>query len=161
MSGLSADWIAKLGAPYLPGSGVAPPREALAEVRAALPRRVDAEWLNVAPSFQLALELFDAGYFWETHEVIEPLWDATLPNSAERNLLQGLIQLANACLKLRMQQPNAAVRLLAETAKFLTAARGLEVGIKIDDLLSQCAAFRVACQTLDPLAVLASRPVLA
>jgi uncharacterized protein len=159
VSGLSAEWREVLGAAYLPGSGVEPPRAALAEVRAALPRRVDADWLADAASFRLALELYGAGYFWEAHEVIEPLLDATLPNSAERNLLEAIIQLSNACLKLRMQQPNAAVRLIAESLRFLGAARGLQVGVDIDALVSQCAALRLAIQAHDPAIALTMRPV--
>jgi uncharacterized protein len=160
VSGLSADWLAKLGTPYLPGSGVEPPRAALHVARSSVPRRVDVEWLTDAPGFLLARQLFNAGYFWETHEVLEPLWEATLPNSQERHFLQGLIQLANACLKLRMQHPNAAVRLLAETGRFLTSARGLEVGVNLETLAEQCVAFRVAIQTLDPIAASAARPTL-
>ena len=50
---------------------------------------------EIAPGLEEGLALYRAGYFWEAHEAWEPLWLAAPPNSRERALLQGLIQLAN------------------------------------------------------------------
>ena len=55
----------------------------------------------------------------EAHEVWEPVWLACRPNSAERRLLQALIQYANAALKAEMGRDRAAARLLAATAGHL------------------------------------------
>lgn len=52
------------------------------------------------------------GYFWEAHEVLEPVWLALPPNAPERRFVQGLIQTANAALKLAMGQPRAALRIV-------------------------------------------------
>lgn len=52
------------------------------------------------------------GYFWESHEVLEEVWLKCGPNSAERMVVQSLIQLANAGLKKKMQRENAFNRLL-------------------------------------------------
>lgn len=50
------------------------------------------------------------GYFWEAHEVLEPIW-MTLEDGPERQFVQGVIQAANAALKLKMDRPNAVRRL--------------------------------------------------
>lgn len=64
-------------------------------------------------------------YFWEAQEVLEPVWMRAVPNSRERSLMQGLIQLANACLKAEMGRPTAARRLLdLARAHFDEAATG-------------------------------------
>ena len=41
----------------------------------------------------------EADYLWETHEVLEAVWLACPPNSAEQVCVRGVIQLANARLK--------------------------------------------------------------
>lgn len=66
---------------------------------------------EITPGLEEGLALYRAGYFWEAHEAWEPLWLAAAPNSRERALLQGLIQLANGWLKLRMGRPEAAARI--------------------------------------------------
>lgn len=50
------------------------------------------------------------GFFWECHEVLEPLWLVAPPGTL-RSFLQANIQMANALLKLKMGRPNAAMRL--------------------------------------------------
>ena len=67
-------------------------------------------WRDNAP-YLLGVRLYAAGFFWEAHEVWEPVWMRARPNSRERALLQGLIQLANAGLKAALGRPNAARRL--------------------------------------------------
>ncbi|WP_025897008.1 DUF309 domain-containing protein [Sneathiella glossodoripedis] len=51
-------------------------------------------------------------YFWECHELLEPLWMVSKQGSSEKLHLQSLIQLANAGLKARMGRENAVRRLL-------------------------------------------------
>lgn len=58
--------------------------------------------------------LFDRGYFWEAHEVWEPLWLALPGNCLQRLVVQAAIQLANAALKREMGRPNAVQRLCAQ-----------------------------------------------
>ena len=58
-----------------------------------------------------ALALFRAGFYWECHEVLEPLWLSAVRDQRERAFIQGVIQLANARLKRRMGRPKASARL--------------------------------------------------
>lgn len=59
------------------------------------------------------LQAFRRGYFWEAHECWERVWAALPPASAEREVMRGAIQLANAGLKHRMGRPAARDRILA------------------------------------------------
>lgn len=53
----------------------------------------------------------EQGFFWEAHEVLEPVWMVLPPNAPERRFVQAVIQVANAALKLEMGRPRAALRL--------------------------------------------------
>jgi hypothetical protein len=66
------------------------------------------------PALRYGIALNDAGYFWESHEVLEAVWAAAPQGGRERILLRACIQIASANLKLRMQKPHAAARLLGE-----------------------------------------------
>jgi len=66
------------------------------------------------PALRYGIALNDAGYFWESQEVLEAVWAAAPQGGRERILLRACIQIANANLKLRMQKPHAAARLLGE-----------------------------------------------
>lgn len=81
-------------APHLPGQNARPPEGA------------------IAPGLEEGLAWYAAGYFWEAHEAWEPVWMAAPANSRERAVLQAMIQMANARLKLRMGRPGAAARIL-------------------------------------------------
>ncbi|MCB1343454.1 MAG: DUF309 domain-containing protein [Pseudooceanicola sp.] len=83
----------------------------------------------------------EGGFFWEAHEVLEPVWLALPPNAPERRFVQGVIQIANAALKLKMGRARAALRLcgiaeglLAECAG-PTAIMGLDRAT-VEDYLS-------------------------
>src|SRR5438876_1152114 len=52
------------------------------------------------------LDLFNAGYFWEAHEVWEGLWKAAGRRGETADFLKGLIQLAVAGLKQRQGLPD-------------------------------------------------------
>ncbi|MCG6901176.1 MAG: DUF309 domain-containing protein [Rhodobacter sp.] len=109
--------------PYVPGATPRHPEGAFDAVRATARAGMDADALAASDAFQTGLRYLQAGYFWEAHEVLEPVWMACAPNSGARAFVQALIQFANARLKARMDRPAAAVRLcdlalahLAETA---------------------------------------------
>jgi len=74
-------------------------------------------------AWRAGLLFFEQGFFWEAHEVLEPVWMDTPRDSSEHQLVQGIIQLANAALKLKMSRPKAAARLCAKARDHLRAAR--------------------------------------
>ncbi|HSE06073.1 MAG TPA: DUF309 domain-containing protein [Methylomirabilota bacterium] len=78
-------------------SGFAPHAAALGERAARAARALAGRPLAAAdPPLAVALDeaatLFEAGLYFETHEVLEPFW--TRAEGAEREALQGLIQVA-------------------------------------------------------------------
>jgi hypothetical protein len=73
------------------------------------------------PALRYGIALNDAGYFWESHEVLEAVWAAVPQGGRERILLRACIQIANANLKLRINKPHAAVRLFGEALGELDA----------------------------------------
>ena len=75
------------------------------------------------PALRYGIGLNDAGYFWEAHEILEAIWAAAPQGGRERILLRACIQIANANLKLRMQRPHAAGRLLGEAMAELDELR--------------------------------------
>ena len=66
------------------------------------------------PALRYGIALNDAGYFWESQEVLEAVWAAAPQGGRERILLRACIQIAHANLKLRMQKPHATARHLGE-----------------------------------------------
>jgi hypothetical protein len=73
------------------------------------------------PALRYAIALNDRGYFWESQDILETVWAAAPQGGRERMLLRACILIANANLRLRMQKPNAAARLLGEALGELRA----------------------------------------
>ena len=78
--------------------------------------------LAASDAWRAGWQFLRQGYFWEAHELFEPVWMALLPNSRERAMVQGAIQLANAALKARMGRPRAVLRLCDLSERHLSAA---------------------------------------
>ena len=98
--------------PHIPGRTARPVSSPAFDAAAAAPvYTIDRMWPE-NETYLYGLELYAAGYFWEAHEVWEPVWMRSPGNSRERLVVQGLIQLSNACLKIVMGRPEAALRLL-------------------------------------------------
>lgn len=92
---------------YVPGVHPHPLRDAAGHSygrRDELPRplrwRVE-DWPQLE-AWRYGVDLFNQFYFWEAHEAWEKLWATARPGSAERLLLQGLIQIAAALLKIHL-----------------------------------------------------------
>lgn len=70
-------------------------------------------------ALRAGIQFFERGYYWECHEVLESVWMQAKSPSAERDMVQAIIQLANARLKLRMARPKAAARLCGTVGALL------------------------------------------
>jgi hypothetical protein len=123
---------------HVPGSGTRPERGFLTPYRSTVPPAVDEATAPSVLAYRYGFDLYAAGYYWEAHEVWEPVWMACRPTGRPRALLAGLIQLANAALKREMGQPQAAARLRSAARGHLADAAvggsGL-MGVSIDDLI--------------------------
>ena len=79
---------------YLPGPNRAAPETLSDEIKNACAGCHYYEFRETA-TFDYAYSFLREGFYWESHEVFEVLWMACPDGSAEKTLLQGLIQLAN------------------------------------------------------------------
>lgn len=73
-------------------------------------RRALAAWLATNSEWRYALELFNEGFYWESHEAWERFWHALGCNTPEARLVQGFIHLAAACVKIREGKPAGVTR---------------------------------------------------
>ena len=96
---------------YVPGRTARHPEDWFDTIKASVTSDVPLEKLHDTTAFRVGIVYFNAGFYWECHEVLEPVWMATPERSPERDMVQALIQLANARLKLKMDRPNASSRL--------------------------------------------------
>ena len=151
--------------PHVPGKTPRPTESPAFDAAQAAPiYTLDRQWRENA-AYLYGIDLYNAGYFWEAHEVWEAVWARAAGNSRERLLLQGLIQLSNACLKILMERREAARRLLEIAREKLSEAAhggptvmGVEISVlsagisTFDDVLTR------DCEDADP--VLRKRPKL-
>jgi hypothetical protein len=85
--------------PLTPAVLAALPADAAARRRAlAAVLARNSQWLH-------ALDLFNAGFYWEAHEAWEGFWHALGRTPPEARFVQGLIHLAAAAVKIREGKP--------------------------------------------------------
>lgn len=93
---------------YVPGSGqphpVNDPRGSLYSAHGApvVPRWKPEDWRHLGDWLH-GVDLFNHWYFWEAHEAWEGLWQVTDKQAPPGLLLQGLIQLSAALLKVHLR----------------------------------------------------------
>lgn len=98
--------------PHLPGVTPRPSEDHFDALKATLERCDTPGALAASACFRAGFEAFDRRYYWEAHELWEPVWMRLPEGSGDKALVQGLIQLANAALKRRMGRAKAAERIL-------------------------------------------------
>ena len=88
------------------------PSESLAQLATepASRRQALAALLATTPLWLYALDLFNEGFYWESHEAWESFWHALGRTSPEAQFVQGLIHLAAACVKIREGRPEGVRR---------------------------------------------------
>lgn len=99
------------GHAYVPGKTPRHAEGAFDAVRSTAKTGMGAEDLIGSEAFETGLDFLQNGFYWEAHEVLEPVWLALPEQAPERSVVQGIIQLANAQLKIEMGRPKAALRL--------------------------------------------------
>jgi predicted metal-dependent hydrolase len=101
---------------YVPGKQPAADHDALERAKALVPVRYDGFVPASDPALRYGLALNDGGFFWEAHEILEAIWKVAPQGGRDRILLRACIQVANANLKMKMDRPRAALRLLLDAA---------------------------------------------
>ena len=92
---------------------------------------------QASPAYLRGVALFNAGYYWEAHESWEALWHAHGRRGSTAELLQALIKLAAAGVKVREGRP-AGVRTHASRAarlfeKSRREAGRFQLGLDLED----------------------------
>ena len=130
---------------YVPRRNARHPEGAFDAIRAAAAARTTSEGAAENRAWRYGLLLLRESFFWEAHEVLEPVWMNAAPNAPERHVCQSVIQLANAALKMEMGRPRAAKK-LCEHADELAREAGrsgpVVMEIPIQRLRDEIAALR-------------------
>lgn len=102
---------------YIPGKTARHAEDAFDGIKASLSVDIPTQYLCNTDAFQTGISYLENGYYWEAHELLEAIWILCPTGSPERAFVQGIIQVANACLKRDMERPAAAAKIikLAET----------------------------------------------
>ncbi len=127
---------------YVPGRTPRHPEDLFDAIKAGVTRGMPSVDLAWSDTWQTGLRYYREGYFWEAHEVLEAVWMATGQNSAERRMVQAVIQLANAALKARMGRENATRRLCGIARAHLAEIpghRGTVLGLSPEWVLAEIA----------------------
>jgi hypothetical protein len=100
------------------------------------PPIVDDAWES-SPAYLRGIELFNAGYYWEAHEAWESLWHAHGRRGPTAEIIQALIKLAAAGLKVR-EGRTAGVRTHAARAAALfdharEAGGRIQIGLDLEE----------------------------
>jgi len=120
---------------YVPGQTPRHPDGWFDDLRATVVSGTSAKELQETPAWNAGLSYLEAGYYWEAHEVLEPVWMALPDGSREKEMVQALIQLANAFLKRKMNRPRAVSRLCALViAQLDVLGAGKVMGLAVNDL---------------------------
>lgn len=121
---------------YVPGLTLRHRDDLFDPIKASVTGDVPVALLHTTAAWRAGRAYFDAGYFWECHEVLEAVWLQTSQGSPEREITQAMIQLANARLKIKMNRPRAATRLCAMVEDHLLrcAPRKTILGLRVQDV---------------------------
>jgi hypothetical protein len=98
---------------YVPGRTPRHPEGMFDALRQSVDLDAAPDALMETPAWIAGLSYLEEGFFWEAHEALEPVWMALPLGSSEREMVQALIQLANAGLKREMGRPQAVLRICA------------------------------------------------
>jgi hypothetical protein len=129
--------------PYVPGRGMTHPRRRAGNSHLPpLPTTTltRANWTRTI-RYLYAADLFNYGYWWEVHEVLEGLWLRLDHASPTALFLQGLIQATAAVLKKEMGETVASVALLAKARLKLSACPPHSFGLDTTVFLEALAAY--------------------
>ena len=77
---------------YVPGQNKRHPEHAFDSIKAGLSTDMSVAELAESSAFRHGLLYLENGYYWEAHEVFEPVWLSLPEHSDEKLFVQALIQ---------------------------------------------------------------------
>lgn len=107
---------------YLPGLTPRHPDGCFDAIRQTVVRGMTVQTLAATPAFNLGKTWIETGFYWEAHEVLEPIWLILPEASSDRYFIQSMIQTANARLKQEMGRGAAARRIVGLARAALVSA---------------------------------------
>lgn len=75
---------------------------------------VTPEYWRESQDYLYGADLYNFGYLWEAHEAWEGLWHVSKHDPLQAKFIQGLIQCAAGCLKIRMGQERGMQKLFEQ-----------------------------------------------
>ena len=85
--------------------------------------------------YLFGIDLFNEGYWWECHEVLEGLWHASEIGSEAGHVLQAVILCAAAHLKVQTEQPVGARRLFDHSLRHAKWSGSRKLGLDLEALI--------------------------
>jgi uncharacterized protein len=79
-----------------------------------------------------ARDLFNNEKYWQTHEVLEPVWKEA--HAEEKNLLNGLILIAAAFVHDQKDESSICISILGRANKKLSQSKGLYFGMDLNEI---------------------------
>ena len=124
---------------HVPGRTPHPTRDprghSYGHVSGPLPDLNTADWRACA-EYLYGLDLFNAGYWWDCHEVLETLWHVAGLGTPAGHALQAVIQCAAAHLKVECGQPVGAKRLTSHAEAHAAWGGALMLGLDLRALVA-------------------------
>lgn len=118
---------------YVPGETPHPSRDPRGHLFGlqAEPLRVSPEPWFRCDEYLRGVDLFNHGYYWESHEAWEAVWHATGRAGPTADLLKGLIKLAAGGVKTRAGSPIGRQRHCRRAAELFQRACGGDGGTEV------------------------------
>jgi hypothetical protein len=91
--------------------------------------------------YLFGIDLFNEGYWWECHEVLEGLWHAAGIGSEAGHVLQAVIQCAAAHLKAATDRPVGAQRLHEHSLRHARWSGSRQLGLDLDAMVRDTRSF--------------------
>lgn len=106
-----------------------------------------AQWQNCV-GYLYGIDLFNAGFFWESHVEFERLWLAAGRRGVVADFLKGLIKLAAAGVKQLEERPDGVRSHARRAAELWRGVRtaggpGVLLGLRLDELIAHADAAAV------------------
>ena len=105
-----------------------------------LPDLNHEDWRK-SEEFLYGIDLFNEGYWWECHEVLEGLWHAAGIGSEAGHVLQAVIQCAAAHLKASTDRPVGAMRLHESSLRHARWSGSRKLGLDLEAMVRDTRSF--------------------
>ena len=99
-----------------------------------LPDLNESDWRQ-CEHYLFGIDLFNADYWWECHEVLEGLWHAAGIGTPAAHVLQAVIQCAAAHLKAAGDCPRGAMRLHEHSLRHAHWSGDRKLGLDLDEMV--------------------------